>query len=310
VFTTASPAGREEISLCRELATALDQDLWKVRVMERTTLLFDGAFKKVHEALAADAGIVEELGIVAERRLLHQEVVLAMDSGNLPALVEPVQTLVDRLRTQECDDLKLTESELEHMTYQWWPTWRANLALVLASAGRVHDADATLRSLGSPEFDAIMPYEYWLQALSVIAIAAAWNYDGDGDRERVESLHGLLLPYHDRSIVPGSVAMNLGSVSTVLGVLASRLQRWPQALEHLRTGAAHNRAMGGLPAVARTELEIALLRRRQVESDNANGQLRRDAAEAAARCLEIAHELEMTPLISRATDVRAWAAAT
>jgi hypothetical protein len=308
--------GLEEISRCRELATRLDQDLWKVRVMERAMLLFEGDFDKARQLLDEDSdeknGIVKDLGIVAERRLLHQRVVLEMDSGDLPALLPDIQGLVERLRDQECETLKLEKDELKHMKYQWWPTWRANLALALASAGKVTDASEVLYELSRSEFgafDAIMPHEYWLQALSVITIASAWNYDGDPDRERAERLYDLLRPYADRSIVPGSVVMNLGSVSTVLGMLAARLERWSDALDHLNAGADHNQRMGSPPAFARTLLERALLHQRHAERHDPTNDLRENAARAASECLETSRKLGMRPVTDRAIKVRTWARA-
>ncbi|HTD58301.1 MAG TPA: hypothetical protein VK672_05350, partial [Solirubrobacteraceae bacterium] len=309
---TDTSAAAEEIARSRRLADEQLPNvgaLWRVRVMERAMMLFAGRFDEVERALDEDArGIETKLDpLVAKRRSMHQRVVFALDAGDPAALVEPVEQLVQQLKSEELTWLEIEEAELDQLAFQWWPTWRANQALVLAAAGRHGPAGDVLESLGRNDFEDILPHEYWLQAIAVIGMAVARNYAENPMRAKAERLFALLRPYAERAIVPGSVVMNWGSVSTVLGMLAAQLENWEEAASLLRAGIEQSELMKSPPAVIRSQLELALLHQRRSQRET-DGAVHRDrAADLAEQVRDRAGQLGMTPVKERAREILVWA---
>jgi hypothetical protein len=123
---------------------------------------------------------------------------------------------------------------------------RGWLCLADAELGRQDDAQRWLRSL----VDAIPKLSrnrIWLAALAVASVAAALLEDADS----AASVHPLLLPYAERTIVmsvPHPVVC-FGSASLYVALLEATMSRWDEAEDHFGSAIRAKHAPGGeIPA--------------------------------------------------------------
>lgn len=116
-----------------------------------------------------------------------------------------------------------------------------------------------------------------------------------GSDEACERLYTALLPHQDRLVSTGP--MFAGPVRDRLGLLALRLGRLDEALEHLRRCVAELDEIAALPWAARARVHLAAALRAVGESSAADREL--------ADALEAARALGMTRLIAEIEPVRA-----
>jgi hypothetical protein len=76
---------------------------------------------------------------------------------------------------------------------------------------------------------------------------------GTGDGSRAATIYRRLVPYASHNIACGRGAASDGSVSHYLGLLASTLERWDDAVRHFEDALEMNRRMNFVPFVARTQ---------------------------------------------------------
>jgi hypothetical protein len=150
-------------------------------------------------------------------------------------------------------------------------------------------------------------HEYYVQVLALIALALqrlsalAVAEDGweDDRREWADALDRRLEPLASRSVVPGSVVMNLGSVDAFRAMLKACAGKWVE-LEmgrHFEKARAHNKELGSEPAVVRTLVAWAEMERLRGEEGTQR------AATLAEEALGIAKSLKMRPWADRADAV-------
>jgi tetratricopeptide (TPR) repeat protein len=131
----------------------------------------------------------------------------------------------------------------------------------------------------------------WLFEMSFLPEVA----DFLGDVDRAAILYDLLVPYAGRLAVTAGEA-STGSVSRCLGVVASMLRRWDEAVRHFDEALGWNAAMGARPWVAHTQYDYA----RMLLSRDGPGDRER-AAEFLSGALETCWELGMTALDRKVT---------
>jgi tetratricopeptide (TPR) repeat protein len=163
---------------------------------------------------------------------------------------------------------------------------RGCLCLADLELGRQEDARRCLRSLAEAIDELPRNGVNWLAALAVASIAAARLDDVDA----AASMHRLLLPYADRTIVisaPHPVVC-FGSASLYVALLEATLSRWQAAEVHFETAIEANSRLGARSLLAFTHLEYARTLFKQGRAGDrvrARGLLDRSAA--TARALEM-----------------------
>jgi len=182
--------------------------------------------------------------------------------------------------------------------FRAFPIWRAGLALLLAEIGRPIEAQQEINLLAADDFAAIPRDPAWLCAMAMVAETAVLL----GDLPRVASLYDRMLGCRESVVVLGFGFGTWGSLSRHLGVMATALSRWPEAVRHFEHALQVNERMAARPCLARTQIDYAaMLLMRGEESD-----LRR--AEALVRAaLEITGECGMHRLGKHAQRLlRQW----
>lgn len=160
------------------------------------------------------------------------------------------------------------------------------LSLADAELGREDDARRSLRSWVEGLTD-LPQGGLWPSTLAVTSLAAA-RFD---DPEVAAAVYPLLLPYPGRIIVvpvPHPVTC-FGSASLYLGLLASTMSLWDEAIDHFESAIRANTRFGAKPFLARTQYEYArMLSRRERDADRIRAQSLLDEAETTARALGMA----------------------
>ncbi len=175
--------------------------------------------------------------------------------------------------------------------YPGLPCWRAALAAVYAEDGRSGDARREFERLARKEF-ADLPQNYFrLLTAVLLGETCAWL----GDTERAAQLYAILLPHADRNVLVPVMVDCWGSVSRVLGLLATTMGRDEDAARHFDDALAMNARLGARPYVARTQHAYAeMLFARDRPGD------RVQARTLLTEALETARELGMAVLVEKA----------
>ncbi len=159
------------------------------------------------------------------------------------------------------------------------------LSLAAAELGREDDARRDLRAQVR-ELPDLPRNGLWLPALAVASLAAARLDDSDA----AASVYPLLLPYAARVVVipMPHPAMCFGSASLYLGLLATAISRWEDAVDHFNSAIYANTVLGARAFLARTEYEYAhMLVRRGQAADRSRALALLDRAEATVRTLDM-----------------------
>jgi DNA-binding SARP family transcriptional activator len=177
------------------------------------------------------------------------------------------------------------------------PAWRAGLCVALADQD-VHEAAAELEHLAPDRFSAL-PQDFALLAALAMLSDACWLI---GDPGHAAVLYDRLLPYADRNIMTADRSC-WGSAAHYLGLLASVLARWDDAVAWFERAVDTNQAMGSPPwtAHSRHGLALALARRGHAEDASRVDELMASASATA-------EELGMERLLRRIRHDRPSAA--
>ncbi len=193
-------------------------------------------------------------GQFEEGERLTQET-LSMAHG--PYATDAVQAVGTQLAIIRTEQGRLAELEPVLRSFvDQYPTllnWRAGLALFCCELGRVEDARQELERLAAHDFADLPRDSNWINTLTLLAETCA----ALGDTRRAATLYALLLPCARRTMVIGYVSGCWGSVARWLGVLATTLSRWDEAVAHFELALAINGQMGARPWVAHTQYEYA-----------------------------------------------------
>jgi DNA-binding CsgD family transcriptional regulator len=164
-------------------------------------------------------------------------------------------------------------------------------ARLLAAMGRVDEARTVLTRGAAASGDAIgpAPRPVWLLA----AAGAADTVTAVGARELAEPLLDRLMPFLHHNVAAGAGQQTaLGAVARFTGRLATTLERWPQAEEHLGIAIELNTAMGARPHLALAQLDMATMLVRRSRSGDAQR-----AVSVLAECVPALRALGMAAAV-------------
>jgi tetratricopeptide (TPR) repeat protein len=123
-----------------------------------------------------------------------------------------------------------------------------------------------------------------------------------GEKERAAILYPRLLPYARRNVFVAPGAGCYGSVSRYLGMLATCLEDWTAAADHLERAIELNQLLGSPPLVAHTRYEYALMLARRGDAGDA-----KRSEELLRLASETAQQLGMGMLLRKLETARAAA---
>jgi DNA-binding CsgD family transcriptional regulator len=173
--------------------------------------------------------------------------------------------------------------------------WRPGLAAVLAELGMHEEAHEELDRIRSAGLASLR--SLWVAALSYLADAAA----AVSDRQMAALVYPELAALSGSTVMIGHGVACYGSVDRYLGMLAATLGDAATAARHYEDALALNRRIGARTWLAHTAYWYA-------RTLLANGQLDRGRS-LAAEALQLAEEIGMTALASRARSLGPDAAA-
>ena len=228
------------------------------------------------------AGKVEEADKLAREAL---EIGLATQPLNECRMIYGVQRFETRLEQDRLDEMlpALVEAAGGGIAES-----RAMLAQAHCELGHLDHARAVFDPLMAVLPD-MPPDPNWI--IAVIRSAAVCA--DLGDRTAAGRLYPLLAPYADR--VAGNGVIWLGSVAHFLGVLATTLERFDDAEQHLAAGETANERLAAPGWLARTRLERARLLLRRGEPEDAT-----EARQILDQVTATARELGLVSLERRA----------
>jgi DNA-binding SARP family transcriptional activator/tetratricopeptide (TPR) repeat protein len=177
--------------------------------------------------------------------------------------------------------------------------WRCTLAWVYAELDWRREARQEFEALARSNFRDLPRDGVWLMCMSELALVAAFL----GDARRAEALYERLLPYAGRCSVVLS-ALCEGSVSRILGLLATTTSRFGEATRHFEDALEMNSRIGSALWVAHTRREYAqmlLVRRGPGDCEK--------ASELLAQALATAEELGLEGLAIKSRPLTSAAAA-
>jgi DNA-binding SARP family transcriptional activator len=264
----------EEVALMASLAEQLRQpaQLWIVLQTRALRALIAGQFDRaeglIAEALAVGRG-AERWDAVLNHNL--QMLVLRREQGRLEEMETIVEQSVDEYPSRRMVACALTS--------------------LYAELGREAKASSTFEALAASAFTDIPSDNEWRFALSSLAEASAYL----GDTRRATTLYTLLRPHADR-LVTCSLELSTGPVSRYLGLLASTLTRWDDAVQHFEDALAISERIHAHPWIAHTQDDYA----RMLLARGSPGDRER-AEELLAAALTGYTELGMTSYAARAS---------
>jgi tetratricopeptide (TPR) repeat protein len=175
------------------------------------------------------------------------------------------------------------------------PHWRFHLAWLYAEDGRHTEASSLIEELAAHNFTDLPRDNYWLASLALVA-EACWIL---GETKHTGRLYELLCPYAAQHVLPGPHAAYHGSLTHYLGLLATNLGRWNEAMAHFEDALAAHARIAAAPFVARTQYAFAdMLIRRGEAGDQER------ALELIGQALNTAEELGMTRLAEQALALK------
>jgi tetratricopeptide (TPR) repeat protein len=176
---------------------------------------------------------------------------------------------------------------------------RCVLAYVCARLGATAEATTLVKQLVRQDLSNWHLDSEWLFSITLLAEAGAIL----GDDKQAAPLYDLLLPYGSLNAV-APIEAALGSASRVLGMLATVLERFADAVSHYDDALRMNTSMGARPWAAHTEHDYACMLLARDESGD-----RERALELIRSALECYRNLGMDSFATEATPLERTLAA-
>ncbi len=173
---------------------------------------------------------------------------------------------------------------------------RAAVAFLYRQLGQVAEARADFERAAAGDFVAgWLADPTWLATMTELAEVCVYL----GDRPRAAILYDLLWPHARLNAMGAFSTFSYGAVARPLGMLATLLERWPEAEAHFELALERNRSLRAAPLTARTQVAYArMLGARGAAGDDARALAQVQAAFTAA------HALGMRPLADEAAALR------
>jgi tetratricopeptide (TPR) repeat protein len=179
-------------------------------------------------------------------------------------------------RLQELEDASKSLTE----RFPAIPGLRTGLAFLYSELEREKEARAEFDQVASKNFTDVVRDQGWLGSMTNLAQVACFLKD----TERANTLYELLLPYAERTVIVGSANDCFGAVARYLGLLATTLERWDEAVHHFETALAINTRVGARLFVAHTQHDYAsMLLTRSAQGDREHALVLLDQAFATAQ---------------------------
>jgi tetratricopeptide (TPR) repeat protein len=226
---------RLQLEIVSRLAQQLRQptQIWFAAAMKALVALFEGRFDVAEELIGHGRDVAERAEPYhATSSYAIQLLWLRMEQGRL-----------DEVR----DELVSVAAE-----YANYPLWSCLLPFFQLHLGMLDEAAAGFDRRAADGFVSLPQNETWLVGLSVLGEVGSQV----GSEAEAAVLYDLLLPYRDRVAIT-YCEISYGSVALALGLLANRLGRSEEALDHLRRAVEVNQRMGGRPAANRARQALA-----------------------------------------------------
>jgi tetratricopeptide (TPR) repeat protein len=167
---------------------------------------------------------------------------------------------------------------------------RYMLAYCYAELGREAEARQVFTPLAARRFTDLSQDSNWLIGLNYATEVSHYT----DNISSAAILYDLLRPYAERTLVVGRATVCYGSVSRILGLLATTMKRWEEAEAHFTTALQRHEYMVAKPLLARTQYDYGrMLLSRGQPSDHEK------AATLLDQALAMAHELGMTGLVEK-----------
>jgi tetratricopeptide (TPR) repeat protein len=219
------PAGDIEIEACAGLAEELRQphQLWYVALAQAMRSLLAGRFEETEQ-------LTQQALAIGQR---------AQDPDAAPTFGVQIFAL-----RREQGRLQELEAAVEGFIEQYpaLPSWRCALALLYRELGREAEARAEFEHLAASDFAGLPQDQLWLISVTILSEVCVFL----GDIRRAETLYQLLLPYAGRNVTLAEVAC-VGPASYYLGLLATAVARWEEAVRHFEDALEMNAKMGQDP---------------------------------------------------------------
>jgi tetratricopeptide (TPR) repeat protein len=119
--------------------------------------------------------------------------------------------------------------------HPWLAGWRSGLAFLYAWLGRESEARGEFESLAKDAFEDLPRDETWYPSMWFLGMTCAYLRDS----KRAVTLYEQLLPCAGRCFSLALGAVPMGSVSSILGLLAATAGAWGDAERHLENGVCH-----------------------------------------------------------------------
>ena len=270
------PTVDKEIEAYTRLAEELRQPryLWLATYLKASRALTEGRFDECE-------------------RLGRQALAIAQRAQD-PAAPLLFDTLMNVLRLVQGHVEDREEAIIRFLeNYPKIPSQRATLANLYCRLGRREDAQREFEQVAANDFGNLPRDGSWVVTMANIAYICSYL----GDVRRAALLYDLLLPYAGRQLVIGGAAIGCGSILRFLGILATTMSRWEEAVTHFEDALQMNTRIGARPFVALTQQEYgAMLLARGYPGD------REKACDILDQALATAEELGMRGVIK---DVQA-----
>jgi class 3 adenylate cyclase/tetratricopeptide (TPR) repeat protein len=209
--------------------------LWHIPLFQAAQEVLHGRFDKAEplawDALALGRRARDPVATTYFTIVLTQ---LRWDQGRLPELEGAIRESVDR-----------TPANLG---------WQATLALLLCDAGRQDEAQINFEHLATDDFAWLPSNHLWMSNLAILAMVC----EALGDASRATRLYELLLPYADRNVLVARLPLvTLGAASHYLGLLATTMCRWNDAVSHLEAAVQAHKRLDAQPLLVRSRYHYA-----------------------------------------------------
>ena len=210
-----------------------------------------------------------------------------------PLLYETLMNVLRMVQGQVDDREEAIKRYIEN--FPEIPSIRATLANLYFRLGRREDALREFDQVAAEDFANLPRDASWVVTMANLAYICSYI----NDVRRAGILYGFLLPFAPRQLIIGGAAIGTGSILRFLGILATTLSRWDDAVEHFEGGLLMNRRIGAIPFVALTEQEYgAMLLKRDNPGD------REKAHQIFDQALATAHQIGLQGVIRDVNELK------
>ncbi len=275
------PALDAEIEAYAKLAEDLRQPryLWLTPYFKASRALTEGRFEEC-EQLARQAIAIGQRA----------------QDPTAPLLFE---TLINVLRMVQGQVEDREEAIIRYLeNYPQIPSHRATLANLYCRLGRREDGQREFDQVAAHDFANLPRDGSWSPTMANLAYVCSYL----NDVRRAAILYDLFLPYAPWQCVIGSAAIGTGSALRFLGILATTMSRWEDAIAHFEGALLMNTRIGATPFVALTQQEYGSMLMKRGEPGD-----REKAHQIFDQALAIANEIGMSGLIRDVTALKSQA---